>query len=130
MRADADRYTWAAAAIGSQNAASYQLASEQPVMPLGGFNGSDPSPTLEQFKEYVSAGKIHWFIGQSDAGADGAAAGETGDGAESRTLVRVGGGPGGGVSSSIETWVKANFKASTIGGATFYDLTAPTAQAS
>lgn len=129
LRADADRYTWAAAAIGSQNAASYQLASQQPVMALGGFNGSDPSPTLEQFKEYVSAGKIHYFIGQSSAAADGAAAdgaaagGETGGGAETGTAARGGGGPGGGVSSSIETWVKANFEASTIGGATFYDLT-------
>ncbi|MFB7151936.1 glycosyltransferase family 39 protein, partial [Streptomyces virginiae] len=53
LTADADSYTWAAAAIGSQNAASYQLASGVPVMPIGGFNGSDPSPTLEQFKQYV-----------------------------------------------------------------------------
>ncbi|MFD5145911.1 ArnT family glycosyltransferase [Streptomyces sp. NPDC058401] len=129
LRADADRYTWAAAAIGSQNAASYQLASQQPVMAIGGFNGSDPSPTLEQFKAYVSAGKIHYFIGQSGteadgAGADGATAdGETAAGAETGTAVRGGGGPGGGASSAIETWVKATFKASTIGGATFYDLT-------
>lgn len=120
LRADADRYTWAAAATGSQNAASYQLASRKPVMAIGGFNGSDPSPTLEKFKEYVSAGKIHYFIGQSSAGAGGEA-----DGA-AETGTRGGGGPGGGASSSIETWVKANFKASTIGGATFYDLTAPT----
>ncbi|MFJ7267296.1 ArnT family glycosyltransferase [Streptomyces sp. NPDC099050] len=127
LRADADRYTWAAAAIGSQNAASYQLASQQPVMALGGFNGSDPSPTLERFKAYVSAGRIHYFIGQSSAGADG---GEAGAAAETGTATRGGGGPGGGVSSSIETWVRANFKASTIGGATFYDLTAPTSQAS
>ncbi|MFE9562738.1 ArnT family glycosyltransferase [Streptomyces sp. NPDC006487] len=131
LRADADRYTWAAAAIGSQNAASYQLASQRPVMAVGGFNGSDPSPTLEQFKAYVSAGKIHYFIGQSSAGAGGGtAAGEAGGAAGTGTAVRGGGGPGGGVSSSIETWVKANFKASTIGGATFYDLTAPTSQAS
>lgn len=37
------------------------------------------------------------------------------------------GGPGGGTSTEIETWIKANFKESTVGGATFYDLTAPTA---
>ncbi|MEV6955358.1 glycosyltransferase family 39 protein [Streptomyces sp. NPDC051183] len=117
LRADADKYTWAAAAIGSQNAASYQLASGEPVMPIGGFNGSDPSPTLAQFQEYVKTGKIHWFLGQSSAqggGQDGEAQGPT----------RIGG-PGGGTSSAIETWVKANFTATTIGGATFYDLTAP-----
>ncbi|CAM5503818.1 hypothetical protein SAVIM338S_03661 [Streptomyces avidinii] len=128
LRADAGRYTWAAAAIGSQNAASYQLASGEPVMPIGGFNGSDPSPTLEQFKAYVKAGKIHWFIGQSGtgAGAGPGAGGGAADGAgETGTAVR-GGGPGGGAGSAIETWVKANFTASTVGGATFYDLTAPT----
>ena len=32
-------------------------------MPIGGFNGSDPSPTLAQFQAYVAAGKIHYFIG-------------------------------------------------------------------
>ena len=29
------------------------------MMPIGGFNGSDPSPTLEQFQQYVAEGKIH-----------------------------------------------------------------------
>ncbi|KOU95015.1 glycosyl transferase [Streptomyces sp. XY593] len=121
LTADADSYTWAAAAIGSQNAASYQLASGVPVMPIGGFNGSDPSPTLEQFKQYVRDGKIHWFIGQ---GGGGTAAGAGEDGGR-----RGGGGPGGpggGTSSEIENWVKATYKESTVGGATFYDLTVPT----
>ncbi|MFF2193701.1 glycosyltransferase family 39 protein [Streptomyces sp. NPDC058157] len=122
LRADADRYTWAAAAIGSQNAASYQLASGRPVMPLGGFNGSDPSPTLEQFKAYVKAGEIHWFIAQG--GLEG--------GGESRTGGVPGGrgGPGGAVSTAVDSWVKAHFKAVTVGGATFYDLTAPVSGAS
>ncbi|MEV7522823.1 glycosyltransferase family 39 protein [Streptomyces sp. NPDC091371] len=113
LRADADKYTWAAAAVGSQNAASYQLASGEPVMALGGFNGSDPSPTLEQFKKYVQEGKVHYFIAQG--GTTGATEGG----------VRMGGGPGGGTSTAIDTWVRATFKATTVGGATFYDLTAP-----
>ncbi|GGR98636.1 hypothetical protein Snoj_68380 [Streptomyces nojiriensis] len=117
----ADEYTWAAAAIGSQNAASYQLASGVPVMPIGGFNGSDPSPTLEQFQKYVREGKIHWFIGQS-TGAGDTEGGMPGGGGRGGP-----GGPGGGTSTEIETWIKANFKESTVGGATFYDLTAPTA---
>ncbi|MFD7397615.1 ArnT family glycosyltransferase [Streptomyces virginiae] len=118
LTTDADTYTWAAAAIGSQNAASYQLASGAPVMPIGGFNGSDPSPTLEQFQQYVRDGKIHWFIGQGTS-TDTAEGGMGGMGGGR-------GGPGGGTSSAIETWIKATFKASSIGGATFYDLTAPT----
>ncbi|MFD3442306.1 ArnT family glycosyltransferase [Streptomyces sp. NPDC058685] len=101
VRQNAGDYTWAAAAIGSQNAASYQLATEEPVMAIGGFNGSDPSPTLARFKEYVADGTIHYFI----AGGSG-------------------GGPGGDTSSAITSWIESTFTAVTVGGTTLYDLTA------
>ncbi|MEU3395644.1 ArnT family glycosyltransferase [Streptomyces filamentosus] len=97
---DADAYTWAAAAIGAQNAAGYQLATEKPVMAIGGFNGSDPSPTLAQFQRYVAEGRVHYFIGGGGMG---------------------GGGMGGG--SGITAWVQENFTSTTVGGTTFYDLT-------
>ncbi|MGW6527115.1 glycosyltransferase family 39 protein [Streptomyces venezuelae] len=99
-----DDYTWAAAAIGSQNAASYQLATGEPVMAIGGFNGSDPAPTLAQFKKYVADGDIHYFIASGGMG-----------------------GPGGGdgTSSAITSWVESTYKKVTAGGATFYDLTRP-----
>ncbi|WNF28136.1 glycosyltransferase family 39 protein [Streptomyces sp. C11-1] len=98
-------YTWAAAAIGAQNAASYQLATGEPVMAIGGFNGSDPSPTLDRFKKYVEEGQIHYFV--------------QGGG--------MGGGTGrdGGASSLISSWVTENFTEVTVGSATFYDLTRP-----
>ncbi|MFF4350577.1 ArnT family glycosyltransferase [Streptomyces sp. NPDC001530] len=105
---NADDYTWAAAAIGSQNSASYQLATGKPVMAIGGFNGTDPSPTLAQFKKYVADGKIHYFI--------------SGGG--------MGGGGNSGTSSQISSWVTANFKKVTVGSATFYDLTQPTSSSS
>ena len=102
---DAGKYTWVAAAIGSQNQASYQLATQKPVMAIGGFNGSDPSPTLAQFEKYVSAGRIHYFIGGGTGG---------------------GGSMGGSnASSAISTWVAAHFTAKTVGGTTVYDLTNP-----
>ncbi|MFF6885087.1 glycosyltransferase family 39 protein [Streptomyces sp. NPDC012421] len=104
---DSGAYTWVAAAIGAQNAASYQLATEKPVMAIGGFNGSDPSPTLAQFQRYVTEGKIHYFIG--GGGMGGGMGGERG------------GGMGGG--SEISSWVQENFTATTVGGTTFYDLT-------
>ena len=63
LRADAQRYTWVAAAVGSQSAAGLQLGTGEPVMAIGGFNGTDPSPTLEEFQELVAAGEIHYFIG-------------------------------------------------------------------
>lgn len=109
----ADDYTWVAAAVGAQNAASYQLATGEPVMAIGGFNGSDPAPTLAQFKKYVAEGKIHYFV------SGGGMGGEGGGGR--------GGGPGGssGTSSEISSWVTENFTEVTVGSATFYDLTQP-----
>ncbi|GAB06490.2 putative glycosyltransferase, partial [Gordonia amarae NBRC 15530] len=32
----------------------YQLESGYSVMPIGGFNGTDPSPTLERFQKLVA----------------------------------------------------------------------------
>ncbi|MFD6474240.1 ArnT family glycosyltransferase [Streptomyces anulatus] len=112
----ADDYTWVAAAVGAQNAASYQLATGDPVMAIGGFNGSDPSPTLAQFKKYVAEGKIHYFV------SGGGMGGGTGGGREGG-----GGGMGGdsGTSSQISSWVTENFTEVTVGSATFYDLTQP-----
>ena len=62
LASGADDYTWAAAAMGSNNAAGYQLGSGAPVMAIGGFNGTDPAPTLDEFKRYVADKKIHYFI--------------------------------------------------------------------
>ncbi|MFF4030579.1 ArnT family glycosyltransferase [Streptomyces sviceus] len=103
LEADSSKYTWAAAAVGAQNAASYQLSTGEPVMAIGGFNGTDPSPTLAQFKEYVADGRIHYFISSGSGGGMG--------------------GSSSGTSSQITSWVEANFKKVTVGSATFYDLT-------
>jgi 4-amino-4-deoxy-L-arabinose transferase-like glycosyltransferase len=110
LQSNASRYTWAAATVNSNNAAGYQLASGEPVMAIGGFNGTDPAPTLAQFEQYVSAGKIHYFI------ASGGGFG--------------GGGFGGGGSSDdasqITSWVESHFTSETLGGVTVYNLTAGT----
>ncbi|WP_037679017.1 ArnT family glycosyltransferase [Streptomyces catenulae] len=126
---DADRYTWAAAAIGSQNAASYQLATGKPVMPIGGFNGSDPSPTLAHFKQLVADGRIHYFLA-SEGGGPGGFPGGRGKG-HTATHGGHGGFPGGGgdskgTASAISSWVTKTFTKVTVGNATFYDLTKPT----
>ncbi|CAM5628173.1 ArnT family glycosyltransferase [Streptomyces purpurascens] len=103
LEKNAGDYTWVAAAIGAQNAASYQLSTGDPVMAIGGFNGTDPSPTLAQFKQYVAEGKIHYFIGSGSGGGMG--------------------GSSDGTSSQITSWIEATFKKVTVGSATFYDLT-------
>jgi 4-amino-4-deoxy-L-arabinose transferase-like glycosyltransferase len=109
LQADAGRYTWAAATVNSNNAAGYQLASGEPVMAIGGFNGTDPAPTLAQFEQYVSEGKIHYFIsgsgGFGGGGFGGAGAGGSDD------------------ASQITSWVESHFTAETLGGVTVYNLT-------
>lgn len=105
LRSDADRYTWVAAAVGSNEASGYQIESGHSVMPIGGFNGTDPSPTLEQFQKLVSEKKIHYFLG-----------GGRGFGSSDTTRP----------SAQIAQWVQDNFTATTVGGTTVYDLTTPT----
>ena len=105
LEQDAGRYTWVAATTGANSAAGYQLATDDPIMAIGGFNGTDPTPTLAQFQQYVRDGEVHYYI----AGG------------------RFGGfGPGGGTSSTssaISSWVSQNFTSQTVGGVTVYDLT-------
>jgi 4-amino-4-deoxy-L-arabinose transferase-like glycosyltransferase len=62
LQTNADDYTWVGATVGSTCAAGYQLASGRPVMPLGGFNGTDPAPQPDEFLRLVLAKRIHYFI--------------------------------------------------------------------
>ncbi|WP_019810496.1 ArnT family glycosyltransferase [Saccharomonospora halophila] len=124
---------WAAAAVGAQGQGSLQLASGRPVIAIGGFTGSDPAPTLEQFKQWVSEGRIAYFV-SGNGGMGGPGGGVPGDGGpnagpggrndgQADGCGGPGGGPGGGRSGSeISSWVEANFEETTIGGVTVYDL--------
>jgi len=104
LKKNAGDYTWVAATVGSQSASGYQLATQDPVMSLGGFNGSDPYPTLAKFKALVLTGRVHYFIA-SGLGGGGSSANNS--------------------MSAIGSWVKAHYKSRTIGGITLYDLTIP-----
>jgi 4-amino-4-deoxy-L-arabinose transferase-like glycosyltransferase len=96
-------FTMTTSADGSHSAAGLALHSGKPVMAMGGFNGGDPAPTLEQFKEYVAKGEITYYVSGGQ-----------------------GGGPGGrGDAQSIASWVASKFAAETIGGTTLYNLTTP-----
>jgi hypothetical protein len=102
LSTNASSYTWVAATIGGQNSASYQLATGYSVMAIGGFNGSDPSPTLDAFKALVAQGKIHYYI---PSGTD------------------VAQNSGSTASRVIDSWVSSTFAAQTVGDTTVYDLT-------
>ncbi|MFJ1456448.1 ArnT family glycosyltransferase [Nocardia sp. N2S4-5] len=93
---------WAAAAIGSHEVSSLELATGKSLMAIGGFSGGDPYPTLDRFRKYVADGQIRYFIGGEQRGP-----GRSGPGAE------------------IVEWVKTHFTAVDVGGTTVYDLAAP-----
>ncbi|SDO37389.1 4-amino-4-deoxy-L-arabinose transferase [Nakamurella panacisegetis] len=104
LKANSSNYTWAAAVVGSNNAAGYQLATGLPVMAVGGFNGTDPAPTLAQFQALAKAGKIHYFIaGTISGGGSSSTSGQD--------------------ASLIAAWVESHYTATTVGSVTIYDLT-------
>jgi 4-amino-4-deoxy-L-arabinose transferase-like glycosyltransferase len=94
LRRDTDDWTWAAATVG-RRAADLQLAVGAPVMPIGGFFGRDPAPTLAQFQADVRAHRIHWYVR---------------------------GMHGSGPAPQIDGWVRRNAPAVQVGAATAYDL--------
>jgi 4-amino-4-deoxy-L-arabinose transferase-like glycosyltransferase len=96
----ASGYRWTAATVSSDSAAPLQLASAEPVMSIGGFNGTDPAPTLAQFEKYVADHDIHYFVGANSDSFGG----------------------GSGDAAQITSWVEAHFHAETVGGETVYDL--------
>ncbi|MGC5248334.1 ArnT family glycosyltransferase [Gordonia sp. DT219] len=103
LSSNAADFTWVAAAIGSNTASGYQLETGYSVMPIGGFNGTDPSPTLAGFRNLVEQKKIHYFIGGGG----------------------MMGGRSDGNSAQITDWVEQHFHKLTIDNVTLYDLTSP-----
>ncbi len=109
LQRDAASYGWVAATVGANSAAGIQLSAGEPVLAIGGFNGTDPSPTLAEFEALVAQGRIHYYL----AGSSGGGGGFGGPGA----------GGGSSSSSAITSWVEQNFTSTTVGGVTVYDLT-------
>ena len=93
-------------AVGSsQEADSIILATNKPVMALGGFSGSDPILTTSALASLVANGTIRFFL----LGGNG------------------GGGPGGGSQSSLTSWVTTNCTAvssSRVQSSQLYDCSA------
>ena len=104
LTADADSYTWAAAAIGSNTAAGYQLASEEPVMAIGRLQRQRSQPPRRRSSSSTSP-TATYFIASGDGfgGGRGMSA-------------------GGSSSTEISSWVSESFTATTVDGVTVYDL--------
>ena len=95
---------WAAASIGSMGVSSLELKTGASLMAIGGFTGSDNSPTLAQFQGYVADHEVRYFIA-SDRGWP----------MHGRS----------GPAQEITAWVKQNFTSIAVGGTTVYDLSQP-----
>ena len=89
------------AVFGAQAAAPIITATGESVLPIGGFDGSDPAPTLEQFKAMVAAGEIKYVLSGGNRGMGGFGGGMNG------------GSSGTSVSAQIQSWVTAHFIADT-----------------
>ena len=67
--------TYLVAVNGSQSAAPFILESGKAVIAMGGFGGSDPAPTLSEFKHMVAAGEVHYVYVSGGTGTTGGAGG-------------------------------------------------------
>ncbi len=105
LTTDAAHYSWVAATTSDNEAASLELATGRSVMSLGGYNGTDNAITLSAFEKLVAAGKVHYYVADSQ--------GFIGSTRRARSTAYA-----------IEQWVQQTFTATTIGGSTVYDLTA------
>jgi hypothetical protein len=96
---------WSAAISRSSSAAGLELSTDTAVMAIGGFSGSDPVPTLSEFKDDVAQHKVAYYIVVSTRGH----------------------GPGWGSRghADIAKWVAATFPSTTVGDATVYNLATP-----
>ncbi|OPX07049.1 mannosyltransferase [Mycobacterium sp. AT1] len=105
---------WSAAVDRSTAAAGLELATGTAVMAIGGFSGTDPTPTLQQFQDDVAKHRVAYYLAT---------------GSPARTTAAVRGDKNGefrsGTHSDIQRWVRSQFPAVTVGGVTAYDLLAP-----
>jgi 4-amino-4-deoxy-L-arabinose transferase-like glycosyltransferase len=90
------------AASGSQTTAPVIIATGKAVVTIGGFNGSDPAPTVAQLAKLVAEGQLRYVLLSSGGG----------------------GVPGGGATQqSIDSWVQAHgtkVTAVSVSGGTLY----------
>jgi hypothetical protein len=109
LEAHQDGAKYLVAAVGSQTAAGIALDSGKNVVDMGGFTGTDPTPTLAKLEGLISSGQLHYVLLSSGQGGGGAGG--------------FGGGPGGETSAAStasttarDAWIKAHGTVVTIPG--------------
>jgi 4-amino-4-deoxy-L-arabinose transferase-like glycosyltransferase len=101
LTAHRDGATYLFAVQGWTAAAPYILATGQQVLPMGGFSGSVPEPTLARVKQLVATGQLRYFM---PGGAGGFGGGRGGADGSSET-------------AQIVAWVQSACKTVPVSGA-------------
>lgn len=102
LEANQGNTTYLLATANSQSADSLILATNKPVMALGGFGGSDPILTTDQLASLVSNGTVRFFLLNGPQNRGPSAGGIPTDLPQG-----IPGGPGGN-QSSLTNWVQQN----------------------
>jgi hypothetical protein len=100
VKARQDGAEYPLATIGWNSAQDYILATGETVLPIGGFSGQVPEPTLSAFTTLVQQGKVHYVLSGGAGGAGGGGGGGGGFSAGGGTTVTV--------SSQIQSWTQAH----------------------
>ncbi|MCV7134248.1 glycosyltransferase family 39 protein [Mycobacterium hodleri] len=108
---------WSAAVDRSTSAAGLELATGTAVMAIGGFSGTDPTPTLQQFQDDVANHRVAYYLAPPGSGRMPSA---VTNGKRDHGAADV----GSRAHSDILQWVRDHFPATTVGGVTAYDLLA------
>jgi hypothetical protein len=106
LMAHRDGARYVAATSGWNSAGPFIMATGKPFLPMGGFSGSIPQPTLAAVQRMVSTGQLHYFL----LGGGGLGGGGFGPG----------GGAGGSELSRITAWVTSTCQ--TVANANTQDL--------
>jgi 4-amino-4-deoxy-L-arabinose transferase-like glycosyltransferase len=66
LRTHGDNVKYLAAVNGSTNASKYIIGAKAEILPMGGYTGQTPFPTVKQFTELISTGQLRYVL-TSDA---------------------------------------------------------------
>lgn len=90
-------YPWVAATDGARTAAAYEIATGRPLIAIGGYKGTDPTPTLAEFRRLVARDEVPLYVV---------------------------GGTSGPAAEAIRTWVQERFATIDVADEIVYDLRA------
>ena len=97
LKTNAATSKYQVAMFGGLAAAPYVTGTDLSVLPIGGFSGTDATPTLPAFKKMVSSGQLKYVLGASGGMGGGMGPGTN---ANSQNLETT--------SSQIDSWVSEN----------------------